>query len=103
MNDVTILEELILFIRTYLREYTMPITRDTRVEDDLAVTGDEAAEFIWAFGKRFCIDISQFPFSDFFHDEPNGFNFKTRPVKSFTIAHLEQALLSGVLTGSQNH
>lgn len=98
MNDVTIQEELILFIRTYLREYTMPVTRDTRVEDDLGVTGDEAADLIRAFSKRFCINISQFPFSDFFHDEPNGFNFKTRQVESFTIAHLEQALLSGTLT-----
>ena len=98
MNEVTMVEELILFIRTYLREYTMPITRDTRVEDDLGVTGDEAADLIGAFGKRFCIDISQFPFTDYFHDEPNGFNFKTRQVKSFTIAHLEQALLSGTLT-----
>lgn len=44
----------------------------TTIEDDLGITGDDAAEFMEKFFDVFGVDASGFDFGRYFHDE--GFN-----------------------------
>lgn len=75
------------------------ITSATSLADDLGISGDDAVEFIVAFGKAFNVDISQFRISDYF--KPEGglmlINIFTSTKKPFTVGHLEKAILTGKL------
>ena len=95
--------------------YTLPfpllwkkkkITRETEVENDLGIYGDDADEFLIDFGKEFSVDVSQFPIGEYFSDEGDFIlpaiirsftNTKKRGRKSFTVGHLEKAIFSGKL------
>lgn len=82
------------------------ITRETEIEDDLGVYGGDAVDFIIAFGNEFNVDISQFSIREHFSDEGDIIlpalirfftNTKKREKKSFTVGHLEKAIISGKL------
>lgn len=45
------------------------ITHATRIYNDLGVYGDDAVEFIVAFGKEFNVDVSKFMAADYFEAE----------------------------------
>jgi len=84
----------------------MDITRDTKIEDDLGIYGDDADDFIIAFGREFDVDIKHFPLGNYFSGEgdvilPSIIRFftngKKRERKNFTVGHLEKALISGKL------
>lgn len=94
------ISELITFIRDTIREYNMPITRQTEIENDLGVTGDEAEDLIVAFGKRFNVDISNFDFSTYFYDEPGFFQINDQVIASFKVGDLEKAIIAGRLDES---
>ena len=85
--------ELVSFIRKQSGEDKMPITRETSIEDDLGITGDDAYDLIIAFGKKYNIDVSGFIFTKYFNDEPSMFD-TTRKVEPFTIGHLEKAMIA---------
>jgi len=89
-------QELILFVRDQIREYKKPITRETSIENDLGITGEEAAELLSSFAERFKVDISRFEFKEYFNDEPTVFTY-TRKLLPFTIGHLERAMIAGRL------
>ncbi|MHA4895224.1 DUF1493 family protein [Pedobacter sp. PWIIR3] len=89
--------ELIAFIRTQIREDVMPITRETLIENDLGVTGDEAEELIKSFAKKFNVNIDCFEFASYFYDEPSFIDLPNRIVKPFTIKYLETAIIEGRL------
>lgn len=82
------------------------ITRQTEIESDLGVYGDDAVEFILAFGKAFNVDVSNFMVSDYFNNEGDFIlptiirfftNTKKKERKSFTVGHLEKAITTGKL------
>ena len=82
------------------------INSSTRIEDDLGVSGDDAVEFILAFGKEFNVDVSNFMLADYFSPEGDFIlpaiirfltNKKKRERKSFTVGHLEKAIMAGKL------
>jgi acyl carrier protein len=82
------------------------ITRETEIENDLGVYGGDADEFLIAFGKKFNVDISQFPIGNYFSGEGDIIlpaiirfftNTKRKEKKSFTVGHLEKAIISGKL------
>ena len=82
------------------------ITRETRVEEDLGVTGDDVFDFFIAFGKSFNVDVSNFLAADYFDGEgdamlPAMMGFltgkKPKSKKALTIGHLEKAILAGRL------
>ncbi|MBP4139794.1 DUF1493 family protein [Flavobacterium cupreum] len=82
------------------------ITRSTQIENDLGVYGEDAVEFIVAFGKGFNVDVSRFMASDYFSPEGDFIlpaiirfltNKKKKERKSFTIGHLEKAIIAGKL------
>lgn len=89
-------QKLILFVRDQIREYKRAITRETSIEDDLGVTGEEAAELLDAFSDKFKVDISKFDFKKYFNDEPTAFTY-ARKLLPFTIGHLEKAMIAGKL------
>lgn len=89
--------ELVAFVREQIREFDLPVTKETLIEDDLGVTGDEANELIIAFGKRYNVDISNFWFEKYFYDEPNVFKSQGRVIVPFTIGYLEKAIIAGRL------
>ena len=87
---------LILFVRDQIREYKKSITRETSIENDLGVTGEEAAELLSSFSAKFNVDISKFDFDKYFNEEPNVF-VEHRNILTFTIGHLEKAMIAGFL------
>lgn len=78
------------------------MTRETRLEEDFGITGDEAAEFLDAFVKRFNIkNYSEFKFDDYFESE--GIDIfaifkKKKERKILTVGDLEKAVETGILT-----
>lgn len=114
MND-EILERLKAFIYDQGLGYTLPfpllfkrksISRDTKLEGDLKITGDDADEFIVAFGKEFSVDVENFGIGDYFGDEGDPIlpevmrpllGKKKRKTKTLTVGHLEKAILAGRL------
>lgn len=89
--------ELASFLRDQIREYKIPITRETLLEDDLGVTGEDGDELIMNFSKKYNVDIAGFDFRKYFYDEPGIFNLENRVVKPFTVGHLEKAIMAGRL------
>src|SRR5688572_14125648 len=105
MSD-EIFDRLKKFIVEERWEYDFPLTRETAIEKDLRITGDDSDEFLIAFGKEFNVDVSQFPIGDYFGDEgdpilPAIIRFltgkKKRQTKTLTIGHLEKAVKAGRL------
>lgn len=82
------------------------ITRDTQIEEDLGVTGDDAVDFMIAYGKAFNVDVTQFMTGDYFDGEgdiilPAIIRFftskKKKPNKRLTVGHLEKGIIAGRL------
>jgi acyl carrier protein len=82
------------------------IKEDASLENDLGIYGDDAVEFIIAFGKEFNVDVSRFMAADYFSGE--GIDFinplirglagqRVPKKKILTIRHLEKAVESGRL------
>jgi acyl carrier protein len=81
------------------------VTEDASLENDLGVSGDDAAEFIIAFGKEFNVDISKFMAADYFSSEGDFilpaiirfFTGKKTNQKNLALKHLEKAAIAGRL------
>ena len=81
------------------------ITRETQIEDHLGVTGDDAVEFLIAYGKVFNVDVTKFMAADYFAGEggikmpsfiQRLFGIK-RSRKILTVGHLEKGIYGGRL------
>jgi acyl carrier protein len=82
------------------------ITESTCLERDLGIYGDDAVEYIIAFGKTFKVDVSKFMAADYFSPEgdvilPSIFRAitgkKPQKQKELSIGHLIKALKAGRL------
>lgn len=82
------------------------VTEEAELENDLGISGDDAVDFIIAFGKGFNVDISNFMAADYFSPEGDSilpaivrmFTRKKHPKqKGLRIKHLEKAILVGRL------
>ena len=76
------------------------------LERDLGIYGDDAIEFIVAFGKEFNVDVSTFRAAEYFNPEgdfilPMIIRFFTgkrqKKNKELTLEHLEKAVIAGRL------
>lgn len=105
MND-DILNEVIKFVEKQNGENDFPLTRNTRIEKDLNIWGDDAVCFIIKFGKKFNVDVSNFMAADYFDGE--GIDFlgaifrmvtgkKEKEKKILTLGHLEKSVIAGKL------
>jgi hypothetical protein len=64
-------EKIKQFIVRQVGDEYLPITRETELRAHLKIDGDDADEFLIAFGKTFSVNISQFPIGDYFNSEGN--------------------------------
>ena len=98
MNDKTF-EEIKNFIIKQSCITDIPLFRETNIEKDLGITGDDAMELMVAYGKRFNIDLSKFMAAEYF--EPEGMNWllpKSIPNKKIlTLGDLEKGIIVGRL------
>ena len=69
MEEKEISPALYSFIEKERWDYPFRLTSNIEVQKDLKITGDDAVEFIIAFGKEFNVDVSQFKAADYFADE----------------------------------
>jgi|ERR1035437_4071105 acyl carrier protein len=80
----------------------------TSIADDLGVNGDDAIDYILAFGKEFNVDVSKFNAPTYFEDEHNILMvslfksiFRIKDSKKILrIGHLQKAILLGKLDES---
>ena len=99
-------EEIKKFVNEIRGVYAFDFTKDTKLQEDLNIWGDDAVEFINNFGGNFNIDISEFDINKYFKSEGdmilssivNLFR-KTKPPESIplTLGDLEQAIRNGKL------
>ena len=66
-NDIP--EELKLLLEEQQGVVYPEMDENTRIEDDLGIRGDDAVEFLIAFGRKFDVDVSRFNVSDYFYGE----------------------------------
>jgi len=59
-------EDIFTFVRREIPDYKDELTMGTRIGEDLRLIGDDADEFLEKFSKEFSVDLSGFPFSDYF-------------------------------------
>lgn len=74
------------------------VTMEASLENDLGVYGDDAFDFIIAFGKAFNVDVSKFMAADYFNSGGRSWllgNLQKR--KELTVAHLDKAIAAGRL------
>ena len=95
INDVFL--ELVAFVRQEVNEFNLAMTRQTIIEDDLGVTGDEAEDFVIAFSKKYNVSIENFKFSKYFYPEPGIFGLQNGRISKLTLGHLEKAIKAGLL------
>lgn len=73
------------------------ITKDTQIENELGVAGDDAVEFIIAYGKTFNVDVTKFMAADYFGGEGWVLLPSKKSRKILTIGQLEKGILAGRL------
>jgi hypothetical protein len=57
-------DELVNFIKNQTGTIDLHVTRESLIENDLGVTGDDASDLIQSFGKKYHVDISDFDFAN---------------------------------------
>jgi acyl carrier protein len=87
-------------------EYDFVLTSETELMKDLKIWGDDATDFILAFGKAFNVDLSKMHLDKYFPPEGNPIlstiirllMLKKAPVYlSLTLGDLEEAVKTGRL------
>jgi hypothetical protein len=96
MTKEKVTGSLFLFLLEELGEYKTQIYKDTLVERDLGITGDDAVDFIVKYSEKFTVDITDFEYSRYFNHEPAAFRF-FRKVEPLSIGDLENGIHSGRL------
>ncbi|MFK8102492.1 MAG: DUF1493 family protein [Saprospiraceae bacterium] len=97
-------DEILDFVYQERGKYKGELTRNTELEHDLGITGDDAHEFMEAFFKKFQIKEKAFDLNKYF--EPEGFSlinlkwlFGKRTAKEIRkpirLGHLEKVAESG--------
>lgn len=93
MNEKKILLTKISYFITKKYGPNETIDENSRIEEDLGITGDEAWEFLIEYGKSFNVDVSNFMAADYFKAE--GFDFIT-PILEFL--KLKKKIIKKTLT-----
>ena len=105
MND-EIFEKIKLLVIDKMGKYRRPLIRDTTLEKDLGMSGDDAVEFILEFSEKFNVDVSRFEIKKYFFPEGDsvlpaiiGFltGRKSQKQKELKLADLEKAVIAGRL------
>ena len=103
MNE-KLFNEIKLFTVDFQGLLESDIEEKSSIQDDLGIWGDDAIEFIVAFGKKFKVDVSKFMAADYFSGE-GEFILSSKKISKFkdpirndlTISHLVKAAEVGRL------
>lgn len=103
-----IFEQIVSFVEKERWKYKIALTRETSLEKDLGITGDDADDFMGAFFKEFKIKQESFDISNYFGSEgfdPLGISTvilkltgkarKRKILRDITLGELEKAVLAG--------
>lgn len=100
--DNKLLVNIIELVEKKMGKYRSPILRETCLEKDLGMTGDDAVEFLLEYSKKFDVNISGLDIRKYFTPEGDTilpaiirfFTKKKNPKESeLTIGDLEQGVL----------
>lgn len=107
MNSKETFERITDFVQNYLGDTKQELTRETDLQKNLKIWGDEADEFIEKFSNEFNVDISELDLNKYFYQEgdrilPSLINFfkdKSKDDKPYplTLGDLEKAIEKGKL------
>jgi acyl carrier protein len=99
MNNENTLEKIKTLIEDKCGINRTRLVSESRIVEDLKITGTDAIELIVEFGKQFNVNVSNFMAADYFESEGlNSWLFpKEANKKILTIGHLEKAVLAGKL------
>ena len=87
-------------------KYRKPLERNTTLEKDLGVSGDDAVEFLLDFSKEFQVDMSNFDIKKYFFPEGDSIlpaiarlftGKRQRKEKELRLGDLEKAVIAGRL------
>jgi acyl carrier protein len=82
------------------------VTKGASIENDLGVTGDDAVDFLIAYGKAFNVNVTKFMAADYFNEEGDIIlpaligaitGKKKNKNKILTVGHLEKGIIAGRL------
>ena len=98
MKDI-LLNEIINFLVKQACLTNITLKRETKIEVDLGITGEDAIELLVAYSKRFSVDISNFMAAEYFEAEGMNWLMPTNVInkKKLTIGDLEKGALMGKL------
>lgn len=58
------------------------LSRESRIQEDLGITGDDSDEFLLAYGEKFKVDLSEFDIAKYF--KPEGDTILPALIRFFT-------------------
>lgn len=101
-----ILNQIGQLIENKMGRYKKPFTRDTALEKDLGISGDDAVDFLLDFSKKFNIDMSKFDIRKYFFPEGDFMlpiilrlitGKKREKISELKLGDLEKAIIAGRL------
>jgi acyl carrier protein len=97
--DDEILIQVTSLIEKQMGKYRKPITRETCLENDLGISGDDAVELLLAYSKKFSVDISKLDIRKYFMPEGDTIlssliGSKERKEKQLTIGDLAKGIIA---------
>jgi len=107
--DRKIFDSIIAFIEEERWKYPFELKRSTKLDEELTINGDDAKDFIRAFGRKFNIDVANFIAVTQFEEDgdviiPPAVRFLAGKKKlnfaEMTVGHLEKAVSYGKLDES---
>ena len=101
--NLNLLNEVISFLEEIYGSFdSVSMNKETKIEKDLKITGDEAAEFLIKYGKKFKVNVSGFLMDEYFKGE--GYSIleclglrKSKVKKNLTVGDLVKGIKAGVL------
>ena len=91
-----VFSDLVDFIHKQTGSYDVPITKETSLENDLGITGDDGEDLIIAFGRKYNVNITNFYFTKYFYPEPQILS-TPKEIKMLRVGHLLRAIEAGRL------
>lgn len=101
-----ILDSIISFIEYKMGKNKTQMSRNTCLERDLGIYGDDAVELLLDYGEKFNVDLSKFNASEYFSPEGDSIlpsiirlftEKKETKTKELTIGDLEKGIYAGYL------
>ncbi len=104
-TDEDIFNRIVAFVERERWKKQLPLSRDTRLVEDLKIEGDDAYEFMEKFVTEFKVDYSEFNYEQYFSKEvfdllgiiASFFKKEKESKRTLTLGDLEQSVITGKL------